>query len=150
FGYVVLAGPQVRPMSNWVPVGVVGPDLAAAFQIGLKLAWGAALALALLCLEQFCMRNRRAALAGPRVLISLALFGVALVWGAAQSIKNVYEAAHILPMLAVAIVLSLSLRGREQGIHVRVARPLAAGLLALALVSEAAIAALYGPALAKA
>jgi hypothetical protein len=63
------------------------------------------------------------------------ILAVALTWGASQLNKNVYEAAHILPMLTIFVLLCLSLPGAG-GISGRMTARLSCAALPIALVSQ--------------
>jgi hypothetical protein len=56
-------------------------------------------------LARFAAEARWRALAEPRALIAAGLFGLVLVWGASQLNKNLYEAAHVQPTLAILVML---------------------------------------------
>jgi hypothetical protein len=65
--------------------------------------------LALRKLASFVVANGTEVVANPRVLIAVAVIGCVAVWSASQLNRNVYEAAHVLPMLVIFAMLCFSL-----------------------------------------
>ncbi|MEO5587341.1 MAG: hypothetical protein ABIQ81_06570 [Novosphingobium sp.] len=107
--YVLLAVPSNTPMSAWVPEKLF-PDLVPPiFTVALWLPWAAAILMAAIMLTRFVWRERMGALREPRVLLALAIMACVMVWGASQVNRNVYEAGHVLPMLALFVALCLTL-----------------------------------------
>jgi hypothetical protein len=109
--YVGQAVPDNEPMSAWVPYALFPAPLPDVFAVVMYLVWTAALLTALICLLRFALREGLHVLAEPRAVLALATFACVAVWGASQVNRNVYEAAMILPLLAVFIVLCVTLPG---------------------------------------
>lgn len=136
--YAWLAGLHTD-MSDWLPRGIFPTALAGAVLVALTLLWGGAVLLGAGRLVVFLARERMKALVVPQALLALAVLACVEVWGVSQVNRNAYEAAHVLPMLAifVALALSLPLDGdarfrRAQDWLMRLAVP-------AALISEAAL-----------
>ncbi|WP_293970893.1 hypothetical protein [Sphingomonas sp.] len=109
FNYVFLATPIPEPMSDWLPHGLFSPAVSVAFLFALMIFWGLALVATAFALGQFLLERRIRALADPRFVLAAALLGVFAIWGGSQLKRNVYEAGHMLPVLILAMVLSLTL-----------------------------------------
>jgi len=118
--YVWLTAPVNHPLSSWLPTGLFPLPIFVLLASMLILLWIAALGLAIFWLISFLSRERMRALAEPRALLAVIVFACVLVWGASQLNKNVYEAGHVLPMLAIFIALCLTLpvwqSGRFRGV----------------------------------
>lgn len=107
--YVALAIPSRTPMSNWIPAGMFPGSVTSVVGLFVLASWLTALVMLALALARHCKARGWRGLGEPRVLISGAIIACVMVWGASQLIKNVYEAAHTLPMLLLACVLAWSL-----------------------------------------
>jgi len=107
--YVGLAIPTKMPMSNWIPAGVFPGHVTSIAGLFVLAGWFTAFVLVALALVRHFKANGWRGVGEPRVLIAGAIVSCVLVWGASQLIKNVYEAAHTLPMLLLACVLAWSL-----------------------------------------
>jgi hypothetical protein len=107
--YVALAVPSRTPMSNWIPAGMFPGSVTSIVGLFVLAGWLTALVLLALALVRHFKAGGWRGLGEPRVLISGAIVACVMVWGASQLIKNVYEAAHTLPMLLLACVLAWSL-----------------------------------------
>jgi hypothetical protein len=136
--YVWLTAPGLE-FSSWLPDKIFPPALRQVVGAALTLVWGSALLIAGGNLVRFILRKRLGALAMPPALLALAVLGCVAVWGMSQVNRNPYEAAHVLPMLAIFIALCFSLPddgaawlGRARGWLVRLAVP-------VVLASEAAL-----------
>lgn len=141
--YVDLAAPAELPMSFWLPGGRVSNAVHTAFSVVLRLSWLVALALAFVGLLRFAVQQRWSAFRDPRFAIAIALAIVVAAWGAVQLNRNVYEASHILPAMAMFIVLCLSL---PSGPHDRLSactRILGFAVVPIALVSQITVAFAY-------
>lgn len=134
--YVALAVPTAWPMSNWLPPEMFSGPVTAVVAVFLYLSWLAAFGLSALALAGHLARTGWRGLFGPRVMIVLAIFGCVLVWGASQLNKNAYEAAHVLPMLAVAFALAWSLPDADRFGNVRIRAALPAVFVTAALGSQ--------------
>jgi hypothetical protein len=148
-GFVGAAAPRSDPLSNWLPPGLFPRPIAVVLLAGMFVAWGAAVLLAVAALVRFAFSAKVRALAEPRFLPAVGLLGLVLVWGASQVNKNVYEAGHILPALAMLAVLAFTLPQAGAVVPAYVTR-LTKLVLPFALCSELAVAALTLPAMAEA
>lgn len=145
--YVSLTVPNNKPMSNWVPENLFPHAIPPVFKGALLLLWGAAILIAAAKLARFLWRERLRALAEPRILPALAILACVIVWGASQVNRNVYEAAHILPMLVLFVVLCLTLPTAEPGGRTRALDWLVPAATVFALVSQVAVLTYVGPSL---
>lgn len=141
-GYVMLIVPRPEMMASWLPPGLVSPGLSAALALVIGAVWLAALVLAALALISFVRRNRASALTEPRFLLALAILGCVFAWGCAQVNRNDYEAMHVLPMLAIFVVLAVTLPGTEEGRFARLLPRVALAAVPIALLSQALVLAL--------
>jgi hypothetical protein len=107
--YVWLAAPENQPMSNWIPDNLFPEPVFYAIASVLTLLWVATFIVSLAFLVRFLRLERLRGLAEPRAILALAILACVLVWGASQVNRNPYEAAHVLPMLALFTVLCLTL-----------------------------------------
>ncbi|WP_353227448.1 hypothetical protein [Novosphingobium sp.] len=138
--YVALAMADNRPMSHWVPDGLFPPALLIAVNLLVLISWIVVVGLALRALVRFVADTGLRALAQPRVLIALAIAACVMVWGASQLRRNVYEAAHVLPMLVLFAVLCLTLPRRDPDGTAAFPRWLAGAAALFAVISQAALA----------
>jgi hypothetical protein len=106
--YVLFATPISEPMSAWIPRGMFPRPISIAILTALLTLWSAMILMAAVALVGRLRTKRLRALVEPRVLIALAILACVLVWGASQLHKNVYESAHILPLLVIFAMLCLS------------------------------------------
>lgn len=146
FGYIALAAPKTVPLSAWLPVGQIDSAGSARWSTFLDIAWGAAMAgavLALILVAWQCWRQRRIE---PRAVLSLLLLSTMLGWSATQLIRNVYEASFALPVLMLALVFALAAPVKARWAIVG-HRLLATGIGLCALGSVPLIAMLWGPSL---
>jgi hypothetical protein len=147
--FVGAAAPRSDPLSNWLPPGLFPLPVATVLLAGMFLLWGGAILLAVTALGRFAINARGRMFADPRMVVALALLGLVLAWGAFQLNKNVYEAGHILPSLAVLAALAFTLP--ESGARLSLYRSrLTTAALAFALCSELVVLGLTLPALAGA
>jgi hypothetical protein len=137
--YILLAGPSDWPMSQWLPSGLFPPSAVVLGGVALVILWTIALLLAVAHAWRFAAQTGWAALRDPRLIVAAAIFGAMLVWSESQINRNVYEAAHVLPMLVVAMVLCLSLPACEAGVWDKVERSFADVIVPLAVVSQLAV-----------
>jgi hypothetical protein len=102
--YVAQAAPDITPMSNWLLPHLVSKPTQIGWTIALNLLWLAGFVLMAWALV--------AALWQRRLDRSMLLAGVTLAcasaWCMSQIVRNVYEAAFILPLLALSFVMALS------------------------------------------
>jgi hypothetical protein len=146
FDYILLAAPKPEPMSFWLPAGLVSEPVAIVFQAALIAVWTSLVAASVWNLARFVKGRKCSALREPRVPIAVCLFCLIAIWGASQLNKNVYEAEHVLPMLAVACLLCLTLP-HENALLSRIGTKAARLFVAVAAFSQLAILATHGPAL---
>jgi hypothetical protein len=147
--YVGAAAPRSDPLSNWIPPGLFPLPVAAVLLAGMFVLWGAAIVLAIVAIGRFALSARGRMFAEPRAPVALGLLGLVLVWGSSQLNKNVYEAGHILPSLAIFTVLALTLPQTGGRLPAYASR-LAKVALPVALCSELVVLGLTLPALAGA
>ncbi len=140
--YVTLAAPDVTPMSHWLPYHLVSKPEQIAWSAVMIALWFFGFLLAGGALWRAVKGRWRAAICDLRVVFALLLYGAASAYGAAQVVRNVYEAAFVLPLLAMAYGAALSATPaspRAQGW---------AGLTGAAmLLSMVLVGAIYGPSL---
>lgn len=108
--YVSLAAIHPFPMSHWMPYdefstrdGNIGHWLN-------YVSWVATTIVAIGGLASFLRLNGWRGLLNPRVLLAASLVAVTSVWAMSQVSRNVYEATHVLPALAMAVLFVLTLR----------------------------------------
>jgi hypothetical protein len=138
--YVAEGAPNVWPMSNWLPSGLVSKPSQFAWTAAMIALWLAGFAptvrtLATAMWERKMNRN---------LWLGAVTLACASAWCMTELVRNVYEASFILPLLALTYALILSPRA----LPARVPRALrrAAMMMGLALpISAMAILALYGP-----
>lgn len=142
--YPGLTAPRPQPMSSWLPPGRIGDQASFAWFVATVAVWTPAFAAAgycLLCAARRAWRERRL---DARAVLAVFLIVTALGWSALGFVA-VYEASFALPMLVIAIVLSLAThRDERTSLGTRFAAMVvgAAGVVSIAL-----IAILYGPSL---
>ena len=141
--YVVPAIPSPEPISAWLPPHVFSPTLAMSFRVVMFAMWAAAGGLALFAVVRGVATKGLVRLLEPRLVIAATIVACLLVWGFSQVAKNMYEAAHVLPLSALAMVLAI---GSSDAAPRRVLSALAAVALAFALLGQAVVmATLAGP-----
>lgn len=139
--YVPLAMANNAPMSDWMPGGLFPPAVLLLLDVGMFVIWLIVLVLALRKLAGFVVENGFKAVAKPSVLIAVAILGCVVVWSASQLNRNVYEAAHVLPMLVIFAMLCFSLPAvsdSADGAKAFAVQPLGAVVL-FAVLSQAAV-----------
>lgn len=107
--YVWLAVPDNQPMSEWLPENLFPAPVYWGFAVVVVAMWSLAFVASLWFLVRFVREQRWAALREPRTILAATILACLLVWGASQVNRNVYEATHVLPMLALFVALCLSL-----------------------------------------
>lgn len=137
--YASLAALKNNPMSFWIPSNLFPSAVPKVTAVVLVLAWEAAILLALTALVRFFVRERHRALGEPRILVALAILASVLAWGASQVNRNVYEVAHILPMLALFVAICLALPGEWPKWLVRLLGLLVPCAATAALLSQAVL-----------
>ncbi|MEO7739026.1 MAG: hypothetical protein ABIS10_06990 [Novosphingobium sp.] len=137
--YVWLAAPDNQPMSNWIPGDLFPVPVFYAIASALTLLWVSTFILSLAILARFLRLERLRGLAEPRVILALAILACMLVWGASQVNRNPYEAAHVLPMLAVFSALCLTLPAPETSLPMRGLVRLVRFAVPAAVLCEAAL-----------
>jgi len=110
FEYVLRTLPVPYPMSQWLPWNLFPLAARTIFSMIVIPAWLGALWLAVAAMVGHWRSEGRRGLTHPAFVLAAAILACILVWSASQTIKNDYESAHVLPMLAIAAVLGLSLR----------------------------------------
>ena len=109
FNYVLLAAPVAKPMSFWLPPDMFSPLIFILASGLLLICWGLAIGTTCVLLGRCLLIRRVSALSDPRWLAALTLLAIVAIWGASQLNRNVYEAAHVLPALVLALLLALTL-----------------------------------------
>ena len=146
FVYILQAAPDPEPMSFWLPGNLVGWQTSYTIMAALMAAWLSLIAASAWNLASFVKKRGRGALLEPKVPLALGLFAIICIWGASQMNKNVYESAHILPTLAVACLLCLTLP-HDNPLLRRIGAKAAWGFVAAGIVSQLFIMATHGPTL---
>lgn len=149
--YFRLPVPQPHPLSQWLEPGQIGAAGTEAWALAQEVLWGGAVLLAAVCALTLAGRIVRERRVDPRVVIAVILLGTVLAWSATQAIRNVYEASFVLPLTMLAVLFALA--GRDIGRKDWFGRVLQAATTALGVAGIAsliAIAAIYGPSLARA
>lgn len=152
-GYFRLPAPNPLPMSLWLEPGRVTEAQLKIWQVGLIALWTLASLVALACLASAARRAWRERVLDRRLVMATALLTTMTGWAATQLIKNVYEASFVLPLVMLVVVFALAtqdggMAGRPE--RARVLRVLAAIIGMAAVASPVAVAAIYGPSLARA
>lgn len=142
--YFGMPAPRERPLSAWLLPYQISEATSFRWFIGLVIAWLVALSSAIVALvtpirQAFAQRTF-----DPRAIIAIVLLGTVLVWSATQSIRNVYEAGFVLPLVMLAILFANSAGG---DLSTRALAPLAVIFGAGGLLSIGAVASIYGPSL---
>ena len=144
--YVTLAAPDVTPMAHWLPYHLVSKPEQIAWSVVMIALWFFAFMLAGGALWRAVRGRWRAAAGDLRVVLALLLFGTASAYGAVQVVRNAYEAAFVLPLLAMAYAAALS-AAPEPSARLKAM----AGLTGLAMLgSMVLVSTIYGPALVRA
>lgn len=145
--YVMRAAPNVTPMSNWLHPHLVSKAQQIAWSAGMILLWlaGFVTAMGAAITAGRAAWQRRAL--DLRLVFAVVLFGTASVWCVGQKVRNSYEAAFVLPLLALAYVCALG--AAEAG------APRQTGAIArltgwAMLISLILVGGIYGPSLAQA
>jgi hypothetical protein len=145
-GYILLAEARRSPMSTWLSYGRIDQTGTLVRLAPMLLAWNALLLAGLVCLVRALAglwRERRVAFAPLAAATSI---GLMTVWGMSQLTRNDYEAMVVLPVLALAIVLSLaSVPWPER--RSRQAALAAGALAAISLIAQADVLRRYLPTL---
>ncbi len=107
--YVWLAVPDNDPVGFWMPPGLFPLPVWFAIASVITLVWMSVAIVAAYALVRFIASGRLRAVAEPRVVVAMAILASTMVWGGSQLNRNAYEAAQVLPLLAVFAVLCLTL-----------------------------------------
>lgn len=134
--YVRGASPAVIPMSAWYPIHLFSPAQAVLVHFAHYMAWLAATVMVAASLWAFWRREGFLALLAPRPLLVLALAGTLVAWSASQVSKNAYEGSHVFPAWIAAVLIAFTLGAANRRPSLSALRKLAAGLVALAIVSQ--------------
>lgn len=142
--YINKAAPQVWPMSHWLVPGRVSWDEVHGWRGGMTVIWALAGACAAACAGIALWRHGRRRVLACDAAMALVLLAVAGLWSASQLIRNDYEAAFVLPLLVLAIVLGLA-SPHGAGWLKRFLPVVALALGPLMILSLVLVAGLYGP-----
>lgn len=140
FSYIKLAAPPASPISDWLP-----PERFALwedwfFRFAMAGAWTVALLVTAAALWRSRLRKGhdpvRRSFALVRVGPAATILACLLVWGFGQATKNMYEAAHVLPLLAVGLVLLSGVVTKEDAQIEGILPVVAAIMLAVTVASQ--------------
>lgn len=152
--YFRLPVPRPNPLSNWLEPGQIGAAAAAAWSVLLVALWSGAVLLAALCALSTVRPALRERRIDPRMAIAAILLVTVLGWSATQAIRNVYEASVALPLTMLAVLFALSGRASGEGpgnvLLGKALKALAAVLGVAGIASLIAVAAIFGPSIARA
>ncbi len=144
--YVNRAAPSVDPMSSWLPIGMVSNDETRGWRGGMTIIWALALIAGIASFVSGVRIAIRDRVIPPEPIIALMLFGGVSIWCVSQITRNAYEASFVLPLLMLAIVLSLS-SPHGSGALRQWLSTLALAIGPLMLLSIVLVSGLYGPTL---
>lgn len=146
--YFALAAPRPVMMSEWLPSGLVSDGASKLWIVALTLGWMAAIVLAARAALPRLLHGLSARRVERPGLLGAVLLGIALAWGLSQVQRNTYEAIFVLPILALAVALLLGGADDEEARRPPLPR-LAPVLAILALCSQVAVLAIYGPSMVE-
>jgi len=109
--YVRLVVPVSDPMSGWLPAGQIGELWSQRWENGLYIVWSVLGIAALGGLVLGIRDTLRSHRIDPRAVVAVLLALSAIGWGTTQIARNIYEAAFVLPLFMLAVVLALSCAG---------------------------------------
>jgi len=152
--YVTLAAPDVTPMSHWLPYHLVTKPEQIAWSAAMIALWFIAFLLAGGALWRTFRAVGMRAMLDLRVVFALLLFGIASAYASVQMVRNCYEAAFVLPLLAMSFACALCAgpsRGPNgaPGVTPRLQTMAAVTGIAM-LLSVVMVGAIYGPSLVRA
>lgn len=139
WNYIWLTIPDNIPMSDWLPPELFPPATLPAIGLALTVLWIAVALVAMGALALYLLRNRINGFAEPRLLLALAILGCITVWGASQINRNVYEAAHVLPLLVIFVLMCFTLPLDGANWRERALPVLVKAVVPLALLSQAIV-----------
>lgn len=148
FQYITDVGPRVYPLSYWLETKQVTDETSFHWFVALALAWGLALAVAMVAAAAALLRGLRERRLEPTAVLSFIAVGIVIAWSSMQPIRNVYESKFVIPLLALAIIFGLCTRlpdWARPGLRV-----IATGIGLFALVSPIAVGLTYAPSLQRA
>ena len=128
--YISLAKPDEFPLSDWLPHGQLSDDVSDQWDFALRHLWELAIVFGLVGLAVATVRMIRARRIDPRVVLAGAILVTLLGWGATRLVRNFYEAAFMLPLLMMAMLLLLSAAGNARWFSI--ARTAVAGVIGIA------------------
>lgn len=105
--YFLMAAPTDQPMSDWVVGRAASPASVEIWRSAVLLLWGVTLLLTVACLVAEAIDAVRRKVIQPKLLLAAALLVLAIVWSATQSVKNVYDASFVLPLLILSAMLAI-------------------------------------------
>lgn len=144
--YLDLAAPMPRPMSRWLPAGLISEEEMHGWQGGMAAVWGVALGAAIIASLLMGWRAWREKVLPPELVLGWGLLGVASVWCISQRVRHVYESSFVMPLVMLGIILLLAAPHGSLRLRKAVA-VLALGTGPLLLLSVALVARDFGPAL---
>lgn len=147
--YFGMPAPRERPLSYWLPPYLISDAASFRWFLALVSVWFIALGTMLLALFAPLRRMLTERTWEPRAILAIMLLGTVLAWSATQSIRNVYEASFVLPLVVLAIILAHSANMPERR-PARLLQGLAVLLGVFGLLNIAGVASIYGPSLLRA
>jgi hypothetical protein len=143
-----MPAPRPDPISAWLPMHQVSLATSFSWFLVLIVLWAVAISFSTFCLASAARRAWRERRLDARVVLAVLLISACIGWSATQGYRNPYEAAFVVPMTLLAVILALSTR--EDGASLGGAIQLFAACVGvLGIVSVALMAAIYGPVLVR-
>lgn len=148
FTYLGMPVPRPSMMSSWLLYDRIDADSAFAWFLATQGLWLLVLILAGACLFLTVRKGWRERRLDPRPVLALLLLAAVLGWSATQAFRNVYEASFVVPMMVLAVVLTIAPLCQDPLLfkRARLASLVAGGM---GLISLMAVAALFGPGLLR-
>lgn len=146
FDYFLRQSPEKEPMSQWLPPNLVTLREEVDWSLSICAIWLVATAAFVASLALGALKGLRDHHFDRKLAMAVLLFGAAVVWSATQTIKNVYDATFVLPMVALAFVFSFSVLSSKIQLNRFISR-FAVVLGGVAIVSQLLVAKIYLPTL---
>jgi hypothetical protein len=135
-GYVALSAIHPFPMSQWMPnevfspaAGIVGHGLA-------YLVWLVPSVVAIGALVAFLRKSCWRGLFTPHIFLAGTMVAITSVWAMSQVTRNVYEASHMLPAWALALLFVFTARPAPQRLQPGTLRKLAVVVLVCSALTQ--------------
>ncbi|NYH96007.1 hypothetical protein [Novosphingobium marinum] len=147
--YILLTNPDQYPLASWLPAEQVTKAESLRWYLSLVIVWSGVLLIGLVAFVAAAVRAWRArAIPAPLVFAVAALVSF-VGWTASQNWSNIYETTFVIPLLLLAVLLSLATApkaGRARSIF----EVSAVGVGLLALVNVALLGTVWAPGMARA